>query len=240
METIIRKGKILLLVLAACCAVGFVRVDYERDLEGTGDLQLPTIEMHDSSERTPSEEIAPPNRATRIRTGAVRNLLASAGRWMNVRELTGNNDHPMITRAMKLCGLDGNKGYPWCAASQAEIHDHAGIPAPHSARVVDWFQQNVVWEKRFGELPPFPKQGMVGGLYYRKLGRLGHIVLIVGEDRNNYYTLEGNTNVAGSREGDGFYKKVRSKESISALADYCLGGRLFFLTYDEYIQSKLK
>lgn len=228
METFIRKGKVLLLVLAACCFIGAVRVDSERDLEGRAVCNRA------------SDESAIENRRSRIRTGAVNNLLSSADRWLGVREITGNNDHPMITKAMRLCGLDGNKGYAWCAASQAEIHDHAGIPAPRSARVVDWFQQNVVWEKRFGELPPFPKQGMVGGLYYARLRRLGHIVLIAGEDGNNFYTLEGNTNMAGNREGDGFYKKVRNKESISALADYCLGGRLFFMTYDEYIQSKLK
>jgi hypothetical protein len=155
---------------------------------------------------------------------------------MEVRELTGNNDHPMITRAMNLCGLDGDKGYPWCAASQAEIHHEADIEAPRSARVVDWFIRNVVWEKRFGEIPPFEKQGMVGGLYYRHLGRLGHIFLIVGEDKNNFYTLEGNTNLAGSREGDGFYKKVRSKKSVAAMADYCLSGEAFEKEYGNYLK----
>lgn len=165
-------------------------------------------------------------------------LEQSAKRWLHVRELTGNNDHPWIDRSMNLCGLDGGKGYPWCASSQAEIHLTAEVDAPMSARVVDWFTQNVVWKKEFGQLPLFEKRGMVGGLYYKRLGRLGHIFLIVGEDGNNYYTLEGNTNKAGSREGDGFYRKIRSKKSVSALADYCIAGNLFEKEYGIYLNSR--
>jgi hypothetical protein len=147
----------------------------------------------------------------------------------------------MITKAMKLCGLPGNAGHPWCAASMAEIHDYAGLTAPHSARVVDWFNHNLVWKREWGETPfSFDKKGMVGGLYYRELGRLGHIVLIVSEDKNNYYTLEGNTNSAGSRDGEGFYKKIRSKESISAFADYCLNGKLFLEEYHEFLKHHIK
>lgn len=178
-------------------------------------------------------------------------LLRSAQRWHGVKELTGNNDHPLITKSMKLCGLDGNKGYAWCASAQTEIHDYAEVPAPRSARVVDWFKQNVVWEKRFGEAPRYmDKKGMVGGMYYSKLGRLGHIVLIVGESDKYYYTLEGNTSAWGAiewdefdttqREGDGFYKKIRDKKSISALADYCLNGQMFIDEYDSYLQKFLK
>lgn len=147
----------------------------------------------------------------------------------------------MITKAMKLCGLPGNAGFPWCAAAQAEIHDFAGLNAPNSARVVDWFNQNVVWLKGFGAVPAgFDVRGMVGALYYRHLGRYGHIVLIIGEDKNNYYCYEGNTNIAGSREGDGFYRTMRSKDEIAALADYCLNGRLFFEKYDGYLQKVMK
>lgn len=146
----------------------------------------------------------------------------------------------MITSAMNICGLAGNMGYPWCAASMAEIHNYAEIPAPHSARVVDWFKQNLVWKTEWGEYPGFSTPGMVGALYYRRLGRYGHIFLIIGEDKNNFYTLEGNTNIAGSREGDGFYRKIRSKSSVAALADYCINGRNFILMYDDYLQQNYR
>ena len=167
-------------------------------------------------------------------------LLESTKRWNGVEEITGNNDHPMITKAMQLCGLPGNKGYPWCAACMAEIHDNANIPAPNSARVVNWFKQNVVWKREWGDKYFTVQPGMVGAIYYSRLGRYGHIVLIIGEDNNNYYTLEGNTNSAGSREGQGFYKKIRSKKSIAAIADYCLNGKLFINKYESLLKRTMK
>ena len=179
-------------------------------------------------------------RIEKVRQCASSNLLKSTKRWTGVEEITGNNDHPQITIAMQLCGLPGNKGYPWCAACMAEIHDNANIPAPHSARVVNWFKQNVVWKKEWGEKLFTVQPGMVGAIYYNRLGRYGHIVLIVGEDNNNYYTLEGNTNAAGSREGQGFYKKIRSKYSIAAIADYCLNGQMFVAVYDKLLQRTMK
>lgn len=212
METIIRKGTILLFIFLASGFIDTVRPDCKRAVK-------------------PEKQ--------KTRNEVANRLVKSAARWKDVRELTGNNDHPMITVAMNLCGLDGDKGYPWCAAAQAEIHHKTDVEAPKSARVVDWFVKNVIWEKHFGEIPPFEKQGMVGGLYFRNLGRLGHIFLVVGEDKNNFYTLEGNTNIAGSREGDGFYRKIRSKKSVAALADYCLAGNFFHQEYGEYLKTRL-
>ncbi len=222
METFIRKGALFLFLLAACSAVNPVRVNSERTVKE-------------------KKELNGDIKRNMIRKDVFIRLVKSSQRWMDVREKTGNNDHPMITRAMRLCGLSGNKGYAWCAACWTEIYEHESLPNPRSARVVEWFEQNAVWEWSFGDIPEsFDAKGMMGGLYYPKLGRLGHLVFIVGEDKNNYYTYEGNTNKAGSREGDGFYKKIRSKESIAALADYCLLGLMFEDEYDWYLQKHLK
>ena len=212
-----RKRKILLLVLAASCLFSSVRADSFRNV---------------SEKRTV--------KIAKIRQCTSTILLKSTKRWNGVEELTGNNDHPMITKAMNLCGLSGEKGYPWCAACMAEIHNEANLTAPHSARVVDWFKQNVIWKQNWGDKQFYVKAGMVGAIYYRSLGRYGHIVLITGEDNNNYYTLEGNTNAAGSREGQGFYKKVRSKNNIAALADYCLNGKLFIDEYESLLKRTMK
>lgn len=177
-------------------------------------------------------------RAVEIRNRAAANLIIEAEKQIGVKEATGQNDGPQVRRYLKITGLP--EGYPWCAAFQAYIHDAAGLPAPNSARVVDWFVQNVVWLQNWGPVKPDVKAGMVGALYYRELGRLGHIVLIVGQDKNNYYTIEGNTNALGSREGQGVWRKIRSKQSIAALADYCLNGKFFIDEYDDYIQKYMK
>lgn len=94
------------------------------------------------------------------------------------------------------------------------------MPSPGSARVVDWFVRQVIWHRDWRKDQPPVESGCVMGLYYEKLGRLGHIGIIEYEDANNYYTIEGNTNGAGSREGDGVYRKIRPKKTVAALADY--------------------
>ena len=145
-------------------------------------------------------------------------LIVEAEKHLEVREATGNNDGYWVEKFLASSGL--GKGYAWCAAYQSYIHKETGLKSPKSARVVDWFK-TPVWERRNNSYQPEAQAGMVGALYYPSLKRYGHILLIVGQDKNNYYTIEGNTNGMGSREGDGVYKKIRSKSSISALADYC-------------------
>lgn len=178
-------------------------------------------------------------RPIKVRLAASHLLIAEAENHIGIREATGNNDGIWVERYLKSTGL--GKGYPWCAAFQSYIHKQTCMGGPQSARVVDWFKNKVVYRKEWGELPNFySTTGMVGALYYRKLGRLGHIFLIVGEDKNNFYTIEANTNVAGSREGDGVYRKIRSKKSVAALADYCIDGNLFIVTYDNFIPNTQK
>ena len=157
-------------------------------------------------------------RANGQRTINSQKLIAEAEKHLQVREATGNNDGVWVEKFLASTGL--GKGYAWCAAYQTYIHRETGLKSPKSARVVDWFK-TPVWERKNNSYQPEAEPGMVGALYYPQLKRYGHILLIVGQDKNNYYTIEGNTNGAGSREGDGVYKKIRSKSSISALADYC-------------------
>lgn len=189
----------------------------------------------------------------------VRNkVIDSAERWLEVRELTGRNDHPMITKAMKLCGLDGDKGYAWCAACQTEIFVYAEIPNPNSARAAEWFKYNVVWTSSWGPIPrELLMPGMLVGYYYPRLGRIGHIGLLVGWDKNNLYIYEGNTSptnlfnienfepldsadITVVREGDGFYPKTRQWDDIAVISDYCLIGNKFFKRYYDYVKKHLK
>lgn len=171
-----------------------------------------------------------------IRELNVEKITAEAIKHLHVREATGNNDGVWVKKFLKITGLP--EGHPWCAAYTAYVFYYSDVPAPRSARVVDWFKRNVVWEKSYGDIPEeFDKSGMVGGLFYEHLGRLGHIFIILGEDKNNYYTIEGNTNGAGSREGNGVYKKIRSKKSIAAMADYTVTGDDFDNLYGVYLKT---
>jgi hypothetical protein len=137
---------------------------------------------------------------------------------LGVTELTGANDGVEVESYLKLCGF--KKGAPWCAAFVSWCHVNAGIKAPVSAWSPAWFTDHVIYKRDWRKLTPEIIPGMVFGIYYSKLQRVGHVGLIDSEKGQNYYTIEGNTNVAGSREGDGVYKKIRSKKLIYVISDY--------------------
>ena len=180
-------------------------------------------------------------------------VISSAGRWKGVVELTGHNDHPMIAQALMFCGIDYPA--PWCAACNAEILNYAGVNAPHSAYVPDWFNSNVIWKSQWGEYPFPVLPGTSVGFYFPSLKRYAHIGIVVAEDRNNYYTYQGNTSPFGqwkpetfelisntdslivrdAGNGGGFYPKVVSKNSVSVMADYCLDSTQFNMRYKKYI-----
>jgi hypothetical protein len=194
----------------------------------------------------------------RIERNTRANVLESAKRWIGVRELTGNNDHPMITKSMKLCGLRGDKKYPWCASSHSEIFDNAMLSTVISARVVDWFKSNVIWERKWSTPIPdrYIRPGMSVGFFYERLNRYGHIGLLVHKSSKYAYTYEGNTSSKGqfdpetfenveevgtgvNRDGDGFYPKVRPWYMIDVISDKCLQGKDFDRRYYDYLSNIL-
>lgn len=69
-----------------------------------------------------------------------------------------------------------------------------------------------------------PQQGDVFGLYFTKLGRIGHVGFVDqwGGPRGDdwVYTVEGNTNGEGSREGDGVHARRRLKRHIHIVANW--------------------
>ena len=135
---------------------------------------------------------------------------------IGVREATGKNDGPeveMYLRSVKL-----GKGYPWCSAFVAWSLDEAEIPH----RINAWSptaenRNNFVYQnKRFSK---DAKAGDVFTIWYNNLKRIGHTGFY--HDRQNesiVITVEGNTNNAGSREGDGVYKKYRSLNVIHSIS----------------------
>ena len=65
-----------------------------------------------------------------------------------------------------------------------------------------------------------PSHGDIFGLYFPEKKRIAHVGFI--EEWNDPWvtTVEGNTNVLGSREGDGVYRKRRLVRSIYKVARY--------------------
>lgn len=145
-------------------------------------------------------------------------LVSIAESQDGVREKTGKNDGKEVEQYLKSVNL--GKGYAWCAAYMAWCHNEAGIDNPKSAWSPDWFKTNVVYSKNKPVVSFQAKPGQVFGLYFETKKRIAHIGMITGEDRLHYYTIEGNTNGSGGREGDGVYRRIRTKKSIYKISDY--------------------
>lgn len=139
---------------------------------------------------------------------------------IGVREKTGHNDGVMVETYLRYCHLE--KGNPWCASFVCYTFGQAGVKNPRSGYCPDLFLPNRVIYKRTSRGPPkaLPQQGDVWGLYFPEKGRVAHVGFVDQWGEKYVITVEGNTNEAGSREGDGVYRKRRPRSSIYVVAKY--------------------
>jgi len=126
---------------------------------------------------------------------------------IGVRELTGKNDGPAIKMYNATVGLP--EGYSWCAAfvKWCLIKAGYGDNVKNTNAMALSFHKTDRLIKDYNQLRP----GDVLTLYYVKLKRIGHTGFFDRRINSRIYrSVEGNTNEAGSREGDGVYVKYRS------------------------------
>ncbi len=139
---------------------------------------------------------------------------------IGVRELTGNNDGLMVETFLRSVHL--NKGNAWCAAFISWVYQQCEIVNPKSGWCPNWFPVDKVIYKI--SQPPInqetPQAGDVFGIYFSNKKRIAHVGLIIEWTDKYAVTVEGNTNDAGSREGDGVYKKKRLKRQIYAVSSW--------------------
>jgi hypothetical protein len=142
---------------------------------------------------------------------------------IGVRELTGRNDGARVEEYLAVTGF--KKGNAWCAAFISWTFERAAsdlniqIKHPKNAWAPSWFPPaKTIYNKsaRPGDRKLVPHKADVFGIYYAKDKRIGHVGFIDQWPPNQDYaiTVEGNTNNAGSREGDGVYRKRRLKQNI--------------------------
>lgn len=65
-----------------------------------------------------------------------------------------------------------------------------------------------------------PRAGDIFGIYFNNLKRIAHAGFVDEWGRSFIITVEGNTNEAGSAEGDGVYRKRRPISSIHSVANW--------------------
>lgn len=128
---------------------------------------------------------------------------------IGVREELGHNDGLAIRAYLRVTGFD--YPVPWCAAFVSWVLTECGVNNVASAWSPSWFPRE--------KLVTNPRKGDVFGLYYARKGRVAHVGFIDEWPDGDYcITVEGNTNMAGSREGDGVYRKRRLKRQVNKVS----------------------
>jgi hypothetical protein len=148
----------------------------------------------------------------------IEKIVTTYSSQIGVRELTGNNDGVQVEAYLKTTGF--TKGAPWCAAFLSWTFIHSDVKAIQSAWAPAWFPPlKTIYEKgRANNL--VPERSDIGGLYSPQRGIIFHVFFIDDWPKDGDYviTVEGNTNNAGSAEGDGVYRKRRFKTNISKIS----------------------
>lgn len=138
---------------------------------------------------------------------------------VGVRESTGNNDGYHVEKYLASTQLGA--GYAWCAAFVNWNFKQCSIATPQGAAwSPTWFTtpSKIVYARNTKNNTT-PQPGDVFGLYYTSKKRIAHVGF-VDEWGKRVRTVEGNTNQAGSREGDGVYIKYRLADQIYVVANW--------------------
>ena len=138
------------------------------------------------------------------------NLIRIAQNEIGVREKTGNNDGVRVEAYLSSVRL--KKGQPWCAAFLSWVYAQEGLLKPRSG----WSPDLLPYSRLTRSALP----GNILGIYFPALKRIAHVGLIIKLDGDLVTSIEGNTNVNGSREGDGVYTKIRHIKTIYRIADW--------------------
>lgn len=158
-----------------------------------------------------------------------------------IREKAGNNDHPMIDKMFDYLGLPHNLS--WCLAFCVWCAHVAVAPAnnpyPRIARCSTFWEQTSADEWKY---KTFDVEDVAWGIEKAKTGDImifssakvagmrnwnGHAALVESPGLRKWGTIEGNTNGAGSREGNGVYRKVRTaKQGSLALEGFVRSRRV--------------
>ena len=137
-------------------------------------------------------------------------ILRIAQSQLGVREATGRNDGKEVEAYL---GYTNNKkGEPWCASFVSWVYGKAGFVQPKTAWSPSLFP--------LARQTLNPKPADIFGIYFANLQRIAHCGLVEGARGNWIYTIEGNTNSHGSRDGDGVYRKLRHQRSIKYYANW--------------------
>jgi hypothetical protein len=160
-----------------------------------------------------------PDRETRLYDRVINTALAEVG----TREIGKNNHGPGPKKYLAICGLP--EGYAYCACFVKWSLFQHGVITKGTAWSPSWSVGPEVYYRQGKFINGnTPRQSDVFTLFYSSLNRVGHVgfIHVWNDPRADdwVFTVEGNTNGEGSREGDGVHKRRRLKRSIYTLSRY--------------------
>lgn len=127
---------------------------------------------------------------------------------IGVKEATGNNDGERVNEYQKTTNT--TSGASWCASFVKWCFTQCGIktsitawsPSAHNGKNIVYFKTKFLKE---------PRPGDVFTIYSIKQKRINHTGFYYSwYNERIYETVEGNTNIDGSNNGNGVYRRKRS------------------------------
>jgi len=137
-------------------------------------------------------------------------LVQVALQEVGVREKTGENDGKRIEEYLAAVKLRSHN--PYCAAFLSWVFMREGFAKPRSG----WSPDLVPLSR----LTSAARPADIAGIYFPELRRVAHVGMIEKVHHHWAVTIEANTNLAGSREGEGVYRKRRHLQTIYRIADW--------------------
>jgi hypothetical protein len=191
----------------------------QHGLPADGKLGPGTLAAFKAPPAAPAAPAAPINV-----TEAALALIATATTEANkgVREV-GKNAGPDVEKYLHCLGM--TKGSPWCAAFVSWcVMTSRGLAKPPkwcSGSAVSLFQMSGKNAVKVTPVDADYKSKVKPGYIWSRAQDAtaaaaarkgswcqGHTGIVVAVDATSFHTIEGNTNAAGSREGDGVYRKL--------------------------------
>jgi hypothetical protein len=139
----------------------------------------------------------------------VREAVLNVARWLQwVRETDGPNRGEVVDQLLATVHL--TPGNPWCAAFVA-ASGRAVLGRTWPLPLVGGVMTLRDYAARHGILHRHPQPGAVFLQWHARKGRYAHTGFVVGQVRDQWTTIEGNTDGdEGGRDGDGVYLLNRS------------------------------
>lgn len=152
-------------------------------------------------------------------------VAAAAESQIGVRETGGSNKGAELQKFFDSDWYDpngtlpGDEGYAWCASFVCwcvkEAGERVDLPFNRPRTPGAWDFENWARREEVELIKPAMREVRRGDIVVFKFS---HVGIATGDEANGRVeTVEGNTNKAGSREGDGVYRKIRRKSQIRSI-----------------------